>query len=124
ARAWVALEQNGPWGRLAPTQSHLDPQLGALLEQAAADVGARLALIRDPASHADDGSGLRRVFIAGGLEHTPWLLTGELPDPAALLDFDWEDLLAPTPAAVLSRLDNLTQATDPVLLVCTNGKRD
>mgnify|MGYP006171250341 CR=1 FL=1 len=28
ARAWVALEQDGPWGAKAFTASHLDPGLG------------------------------------------------------------------------------------------------
>lgn len=124
ARAWVAVQQNGPWGRLAPTQSHLDPQLGAALEQAADEVGARLALIRDPASHADDGSGMRRVFIAGGLDQSTWLVTGEINDPAQLLNFDWSELLAPTPEGVIAAIGELAPTNEPVLLVCTNGKRD
>lgn len=124
AKAWVALEQNGPWGRLAPTQSHLDPELGAALEERASAAGARLALIRDPVSHADAGTGARRVFISGGLDHTPWLITGHLVDPTVLLDIDWLDLHAATPATVLAVLDSLQPATEPVLLVCTNGKRD
>ncbi|MGJ3509574.1 sucrase ferredoxin [Enemella sp. A6] len=124
AVAWVALEQNGAWGRLAPTQSHLDPELGATLEDRAARIGARIALLRNPGQHADVAEEPRRVYLAGGLDATPWMLTGSIDDPARLLDFDWALLTAPTPDGLLAALPELSVATEPVLLVCTNGKRD
>ena len=37
ARFWVAVEQSGPWGRDALTESHLDPDLGARLGAAASE---------------------------------------------------------------------------------------
>ncbi|HYO19241.1 MAG TPA: sucrase ferredoxin, partial [Dermatophilaceae bacterium] len=45
---WVALEQNGPWGAQAATQSHLDPELGRGLDQMCKDDGGRFLLIRCP----------------------------------------------------------------------------
>ncbi|MGH3332922.1 MAG: hypothetical protein ACRDPJ_16615, partial [Nocardioidaceae bacterium] len=54
AVAWVALEQSGPWGARALTDSHLDPELGRNLEAVAAAHHTRPALIRRPGRHADD----------------------------------------------------------------------
>ncbi|NLT28943.1 MAG: sucrase ferredoxin, partial [Propionibacterium sp.] len=112
------------WGRLAPTQSHLDPDLGARFEALAKQVGARFALLRDPAQHADIADEPRRVYLAGGLTGTPWMVTGRVGDPARLLEFDWRLLTGATPDAVLAALPELEVAHEPVLLVCTNGKRD
>lgn len=124
AIAWVALEQNGAWGRLAPTQSHLDPELGAILEERAKQIGARLALIRNPAQHADVHSAPRRVYLAGGLARVPWMVTGLIDAPDRLLELDWQLMTDATPERVLAVLPELEVATEPVLLVCTNGKRD
>ncbi|HEX5771780.1 MAG TPA: sucrase ferredoxin, partial [Nocardioidaceae bacterium] len=53
ALAWVALEQNGPWGARAFSQSHLDPDVGRAIEDTAAEYDVRPALIRRPGRHAD-----------------------------------------------------------------------
>jgi hypothetical protein len=50
ARFWVALEQNGPWGRQAATQSHLDP-LWAGPGPDLPEAGGRFILIRRPGAH-------------------------------------------------------------------------
>ncbi len=120
AAFWVALEQPGPWGREALTESHLDPALGAALQGAATEAGGRVLLIRGPGAHADTHEvRRRRVFIAGGLAGTPWLLSGDLDDPATLLDLPW-DVLAGTEVPDLEGF----VLSAPVLLVCTNAKRD
>lgn len=120
ASFFVALEQPGPWGREALTQSHLDPELGAALGRAAASAGGRALLIRKPGHHADSHHpGARRVFVAGGLSGSAWLLTAEVEDPAALLDLPW-DSLASTAVPSLAGF----AVSQPVLLVCTNAKRD
>lgn len=125
ARFWVCLEQNGPWGHSAITQSHLDPEIGATLERACADHGGRLLLIRRPGPHADEPhEGAHTVLIAGCLERDPWLLTGEIDDPAQLLALPWDLLLEDDPDAATERLPELEETRDPALLVCTNGKRD
>ena len=54
AVAWVAIEQNGPWGAKAFTASHLDPDLGREIESRAAAYDVRPSLIRRPGRHADD----------------------------------------------------------------------
>lgn len=117
---WIAVEQPGPWGREALTQSHLNPELGTALEAAAADAGGRILLIRGPGQHADTHElRSRRVYIAGGLAGAPWLVTGQVDDPSVLTDLPFHELAGSTPPEA----DWLT-ASDPVLLVCTNAKRD
>ncbi|GAB3489144.1 sucrase ferredoxin [Flexivirga lutea] len=125
ARFWVCLEQNGPWGHSAITQSHLEPEVGRALERACADHGGRLLLIRRPGDHADiRHDGPHTVLIAGCLDRDPWLLTGEIDDPAQLLALPWNLLLEDDPDAATERLPELEETRDPALLICTNGKRD
>jgi len=125
ARFWVCLEQAGPWGHSAITESHLAPQVGMALERACADRGGRLLLIRRPGAHADEPhDGPHAVFIAGCLDRDPWLLTGEIDDPAQLLGLPWDAPLDADPDLVTERLPELEETRDPALLICTNGKRD
>ena len=124
ARFWVAIEQSGPWGRDALTESHLDPDLGARLAAASAEAGGRVLLIRAPGHHADAAFQSRRVFVAGGLDGTPWLLTGVALDPGALEDLPWAELASGGPDAALAACPWLQPSDDPVLLVCANSKRD
>ena len=79
ARFWLAVEQSGPWGRDALSQSHLDAGLGAALSTACQDAGGRLLLIRRPGQHADAHHPTsRRVLVAGGLSGPAWLLAGDV----------------------------------------------
>ncbi len=140
----VALEQNGPWGRVAATQSHLDPALGAALDAHVSGLGGRLLLIRRPGRHAEQapqtdaepeargagaGAGAdgarpqqstRRTYIArtgpGG-----WLVRADLTDPAMLLGLGADELASA--GATAGRLGGALD-TVPLLLVCTNGRRD
>ena len=124
AIAWVCLEQNGPWGAKAWTDSHLDPALGSRIEALAGQHGVRPALIRRPGRHADPGTATEReVLVAFTYPGRTWLLSGKLADPRVLLDLDWAALAAGDQAAVQASLPGLT-SSDPVLLVCTNGTRD
>ncbi|KYH44067.1 sucrase ferredoxin [Branchiibius sp. NY16-3462-2] len=124
AAFWVALEQNGPWGREAVTESHLDPSVGSALAQACSDHGGRLLLIRRPGRHVDVGTTEPTVLIAGGLATDPWLLVGTVDDPAELLRTPWSLLAGDDPDAVTETLDTLDETRDPALLICTNSKRD
>jgi hypothetical protein len=125
--AWVALEQNGPWGAKAFTASHLDPDLGRAVESAAADHGVRPALIRRPGPHPDriqGGDSPRRVLVAHTRPGSTWLLDGMVDSPARLLDLDWDALARGDADAVRRSLPGVTRADEPHLLVCTNGRRD
>ncbi|MGH3413320.1 MAG: sucrase ferredoxin [Marmoricola sp.] len=130
ARAWLCLEQPGPWGRKALRQSHLDPQLGKRIERLAERYGVRAALIRRPGRHADQadqadqagqaGHGSPKLLVAHTHPAGSWLLSGRLEAPEEVLELDWEALAAGEPTVH----PRLAVDPEPVLLVCTNGRRD
>lgn len=125
AIGWVCLEQNGPWGSKAWTDSHLDVDLGRTIEAAAEQHRIRPSLIRRPGRHADPGTSTERhVLIAYTHPDGAWLLAGTVPSPSALLDLDWEAAGRGDLAAVRRSLPSLEVSEEPVLLVCTNGTRD
>ncbi|MGN6577079.1 MAG: sucrase ferredoxin [Nocardioides sp.] len=132
AVAWLALEQNGPWGARAFTQSHLDAGLGRRIEETAAAHGVRPALVRRPGRHADepDGTGPtagddpRRVLLAHTSPGRSWLLEGTLAQPAHVTAVDWAALRDGDLDAVRRSLPTLTPTDRAHLLVCTNGTRD
>lgn len=122
ARFWVAVEQNGPWGRTPATQSYFPAELGAQLLQQFSAAGGRLALIRRPGTHADPRFGPRRCYVAWSGPGA-FLLAGRLDEPADLLTLDLAALGAGDQAGTVGSLPWLS-ACDPILLVCTNGRHD
>ncbi|MET8178791.1 sucrase ferredoxin [Streptomyces sp. NPDC005336] len=130
APTWLLLEQPGPWGTQALTASHLDAAVGRALERAAKDTGVRVALIRRPGRHADLHTGARhRVFVAHTRPGRTWIRTTALDDPGRLLALDFAALgtgdpgcLALEPHDAPAPWEEYTG--DPLVLVCTNGKRD
>lgn len=119
ASFWIALEQPGPWGRDAFAQSHLDAELGARIEGAASRYGGRALLIRRPGQHANPEQTTRRLLVAGGLAGSAWLFSGEIADPVQVLELPWDQLSGSRPVE-----SGWLAPADPVLLVCTNAKRD
>lgn len=124
AACWVVLEQDGPWGAKAATQSRLDPELGARLDAVVSAVGGRFALMREPGAHPDRHLASRRVILSGGPADRPWLVRGTVAAPERLLDLPVDTLADRTPDRLLAALPELAADPRPVLLVCTNGKRD
>jgi len=120
ARTWLAVEQSGPWGRDAVTESHLDAVTGRTLAARADGTGVRIALIRRPGRHADNHHtpSHRAVWIAHTAPGITWMRRLDLPDARALLDLD----LAAVGAGVEPTVG--TPDRDPLLLVCSNSKRD
>ncbi|MCG8927159.1 sucrase ferredoxin [Lentzea sp. CC55] len=119
ATAWLCLEQPGPWGRDALTESHLDPELGAELARRAAGTGVRILLIRRPGRHADDHvPATRRLYLASTKPGGSWLEQADLASPEEALELDFEALGAGRSTAFG------TPVHDPLLLICTNSKRD
>ncbi len=119
ATAWLCLEQPGPWGRDALTQSHLDTGLAGELATRAAGTGVRVVLIRRPGPHPDrHRPAPRRVYLAHTAPGTSFLRAATLADPKQLLDLDFT-------AAGAGSDGGLGDApAGPLLLVCTNGRRD
>lgn len=119
AVAWVALEQNGPWGAKAFSASHLDPAIGKEIESRAAAHDVRPSLIRRPGRHADEHAlEPRRLLVAFTAPGRSWLAEGCVDSPEQVVELDWAAIAAGEPPAFLDRTDR------PHLLVCTNGTRD
>ena len=117
---WVALEQPGPWGNKALTQSHLDPELGTHLENLCAEAGGRPVLVRRFGRHVDTGSGPFSLFVAGGLAAgTPWLGHTRLQS-----SYDVVELLSLGDDLARGPLPGWLSPAEPILAVCTNAKRD
>jgi hypothetical protein len=124
ARFFVIVEQSGPWGRNAATESHLDHELGAELDARAAQAGGRLMLVRKPGGHPDHvGPHTVLLAYAGGPPGEAWLLSARLAHAGDLLGLDWGALARGNKALVRASLPG-AEPWEPVLLVCTNGRRD
>ncbi|MGI5348383.1 sucrase ferredoxin [Streptomyces sp. CA-250714] len=123
ARTWLLIEQPGPWGNKALTESRLDPELGQALDAAAAAHGGRVALIRRPGRHADSPpTAQHQVFLARTVPGDSWVRTAVLPGNGlgALRELDFAALDgAPALGPGWRPYEG-----DPLALVCTNGKRD
>ena len=120
ANFWIALEQPGPWGAKALTESHLDPDLGRHLETTCSQSGGRAVLIRHFGRHVDTGEGPFQVFIAGGLAAgTPWLGSTRLAS-----SYDVMELLALDDDLANGPLPEWLDEAAPILAVCTNARRD
>ena len=114
-RGWVLLEQPGPWGREAVTESRLEPTLAAELERAAEAAHLRLLLIRRPGRGA---SRPHACFVVHTSPGSRWLERRRLDDPAELLELDMA-------AVVAGERPGFGEAVaEPVYLVCTNGRHD
>lgn len=118
ATAWLALEQPGPWGARALTESRLDPELGAELGRRAEGTGVRIALVRRVGHHGPaDADAPRRVLMASTIPGRTGLRAMTVHDPCELLDLDFTALGS-------GQLDAGDPHPEPALLICTNSKRD
>lgn len=120
--AWLVLEQPGPWGRQALVESDLDAELGAELDGRTAGTDVRVALIRRPGTGQDQAPPAHRWFAASTHPERMWLATGVVVHPTDLLRIDFPALDAGLRSAVSALKHEMV--SEPVLLVCTNGKRD
>jgi hypothetical protein len=117
-RAFLLLENNGPWGVEALRDARLPDGLGDELEQRARAARVRVLLIRRPGRRAP-GQAISgtRVFAAYADHHRPWLETTVLDDVHRVHDLDVEALGA-------GRSPGLTPHAEPVVAVCTHGRHD
>lgn len=114
-RAFLLIENTGPWGVDALRDSRLSAGVGPALRAATAAAGVRVLMIRRP-DRLRHQRGLR-LFAAYADPSRPRLETGAVADPRELLDLD------------LARLGGggslgLTAVDDPVFCVCTHGRHD
>ena len=115
-RGWALLEQPGPWGREAVTESRLDRDLARALDRKARDAHLRLLLIRRPGRPTQGQP--TTCFVAHTSRQDRWLERRHLEDPAGLLALDMA-------AVVAGRRPGFgEEVVEPVYLVCTNGRHD
>ena len=113
--AYLLVEYPGPWGRKALEQSRLPEPIRTELSARAANAGVRVQLIRRHRRPAPrEGF---RVFAVYADPRVPWAETAVLAKPELLLDLDLQ-------AVAAGRSPGLEPHPDPLLLVCTNGRRD
>ncbi len=114
-RAFLLLEEPGPWGRNAWRDARLPDGLGAEVLRRASAAGVRPLLVR----RAGRTSGTRRQVIAAYVRAGgPSLVeAGEVTDPRAVLDLDLEALGQGASAGLDDR-------DEPVFAVCIHGRHD
>jgi hypothetical protein len=119
ATTWLCVEQPGPWGRDALRESHIDAEVGAELAERVRGIGVRIALVRRPGSHPDRHRPVpRHVYLAHTRPGRTWLERITVSDPKELLDLDFAACGAGSPSG------RGELVAEPLLLVCTNGRRD
>ena len=125
ARFWVSVEQNGPWGRTAATQSYLVAGVGDELAAACQRPADGSALIRRPGEHADARTGPRLCYLAwrGADRRSSWSAAWART-PEDLLRLPFDALARGDQEAVRSCAAGAAPAASRSLLVCTNGRHD
>jgi hypothetical protein len=123
AHAWLVLEQPGPYGFSALTESHLPEAVREALGALPKDSGTTVVLARRVGRHADDHTAVerRRFWFAhvspGGVRMRSGLL-----DDAELLRPDLAEVVAGAARGELPAWGSRSE--EPLLLVCTNSRRD
>jgi hypothetical protein len=117
ARAWIVIEQPGPWGREAVAESKLPPPVRENLARAKA-AGVSVVLARHPDRPERAGFGEVNVWVARVAAGGMLLRHGLMADLTPLAAWDLDRLAAGS----LPALGSVTQ--EPLLLVCTHGRRD
>ena len=114
-RAFLLVENTGPWGVDALRDSRLPDGLGPALRSAAAAARVRVLMVRRP-DRMRHQRGMR-VFAAYADPARPRLEAGALADPRGLLDLDLSSLGA-------GRSAGLDAHEGALFCVCTHGKHD
>lgn len=116
-RRWLIVEQPGPWGREALTESRLDDLVGQQLRSASRRHAVRVLLVRLPQRErsAEETS---RVYLAHTGRERSWIEQLDVASAEEIPHLDLESLASPEPPGI--------GAPGPPLvsLVCTNGKHD
>ena len=119
ARAWVVIEQHGAYGAKALQESGLPASIGAHLTVAKKGSGTSVLLARPTGSHAQVDAGYRRrVWLAHSSAGAVQMRKVRVSDPEQLGTLNLRDIAEGT-------LPEWGAPTaEPVLFVCTNGRRD
>ncbi len=113
-RRWLLVEQPGPWGIDAIRESRLPAAAADALTRLGRRLRARVLLIRRHGRRASRGC---TAFAAVTGVRAQWLEAFDLDAPRDVLDLDLGELRE-------GRSVGGRAVTDPLLLVCTNGRHD
>jgi hypothetical protein len=113
ASSWLLVEHPGPWPS-NDLPADLAPTAAAVLEQAT-EAGVRPQLVRRVADRRPGGA---TVLTASCRPGEGWVERRTLRDLRELADLDLDALAEGRPPGFGAR------AVDPVVLVCTHGRRD
>lgn len=116
ATSWILVEQPGPWGPDALTESNLDSGVAAELSRRTGPLNCRVLLIRRRAGRYSGAE--VTCYLANAQRAGLWMEQLTLSSPARLLDLPLEDLLTSSTAP------GAGPAAQEAFLVCTHGRRD
>jgi hypothetical protein len=119
-KVWFIIEQPGAWGNQALTDSNLPEGFGEDLLNTITDptIGVAVARRPDLANHERRTTRRRRLWLAHTSPGGVRMRAGSLDDIRDVLKWDWAAITRGELPPVGRR------SADPVLFVCTNGKRD
>src|SRR5687767_4418663 len=109
AQRWVLIEQPGPWGREALTESRFDAEVAPLLAKRSRAENVRLLLVRRPGDRLADSG--RRGAYADSRPGREGLWWSTRASDADLLTAPWDGSVG-------------EPAPRPTYLVCTHGGHD
>lgn len=112
AVGFLLVEQPGPWGRHALTESRLDPAVGRALSGRAVAAGLRVLLIRRPGRPPAAGGRVRRRYaVVDARPRTEVTRWGRFDSDVELLEVPLDERAG-------------APSYDPLYLVCTHGRHD
>jgi hypothetical protein len=114
-RRWLLLEQPGPWGYDAISNSRLPDEVGVELRKRARAAGVRVVMLRRGRKLAGPG---RRCYLARTDGQDDYFSELTLDRPSDVLDLDLFALSGGGSVA------GATPRDEPVFLVCTHGRHD
>ena len=114
-RNWLLVEHPGAWGPAALTESGLPAHVSAGLSALSEVHGIRVLLLRRPVRPSD---GARQCFLAHTGRHDRWIEERVVEDLDELLTIDF------SPIRRGRRVGFGGLRSQPLYLVCTNGRHD
>lgn len=114
-RRWLLLEQPGPWGSDALSQSRLPDRVADELRRRAVSAGVRVILIRRGARLS---TGRRQCYFLRTEARATYAAHMGVDDAGDLLDVDL------MPLREGGSIQGAAPLTEPVFLVCTHGRHD
>ncbi|HJP64816.1 MAG TPA: sucrase ferredoxin [Actinomycetota bacterium] len=112
---WVLVEQPGPWGYRALTQSRLPLDVGEELARRSSALGLRVVLIR---RHGRSSPKRRQCYVVHAGQDAHWVESVPVDAVEEILAVDWSPVVRGQPTGAGRVI------SDPLFLVCTNGARD